>query len=133
MPYAYTSTVSAVGTHRGRRHYLLTVTETDVAGASDEWQVVLATAGLPRVCVVKAVECSFTGGSATTVDPEAGSGAAQSDIYSNGTAGASPLHFHPTSGVIWPCNGGTVYGQSNANGTATTITTKVLVAEGTDD
>ncbi len=132
MAYSFSATVAAVGVYRGRQHYLVTVTESDVAGSSDEWSITLASYDLPRVGVVKVVECTFTGGSATTVDPEAGMHAGGSDVYANGTAGASPLHFHPATGLIWP-DSGTLYGQSKANGAATTIVTKLLVAEGTDD
>ncbi len=134
MAYSFSVAVAQVGVYRGRQHYLVTVTESDVAGASNEWNLTLASYDLPRVGVVKAVETVVTGGSATTVDPEAGSHAGGSDVYANAAAGASPLHFHPTTGLIWPCAGGaTLYGQSNANGTATTIVTKLLVAEGSDE
>ena len=132
MPYAAAApVVERLGRTNGREHYLVTVVETGVTGSTNEWSFTLASAGLPRVAMVKAVEVTFSGGSATNVDPEAGTYASGANVYSNGSASASPCHFNPTSGIIWPSSA-TLYGQSNADGTATTVTTKLLIAEGTD-
>lgn len=132
MPYTYTATAERVGTYSGRGHHLLTVTESGVTANTDEWHFSLATLGLPRVGVVKAVLCSSTGGTATQLNPDMGYAAGNADIYAKGGLANTPVHFHPTTGLIWPCDGGLIYGQSNANGTATTITTYILIAEGAD-
>lgn len=134
MPYSFgTPTVTDAGTHRGRKHYLLTVTETGVTGNTDEWSVALASFDLPRVGTVKAVSCVIGGGAATTVDPQAGMVATGTDVYVNGSAGSPVFYAPPASApaIIWP-HAATLYGQSKANNTATSIVTKILIAEGTD-
>lgn len=131
MPYAAAApVVERLGRTGNREHFLVTVVETGVTGNTDEWSFTLASAGLPRVCRVLAVSCVGSGGTFTTLANEAGMVAAGSDVYANG-ATASPVRFKPSNAVIWP-DSATLYGQSNANGTATTITTKLLIAEGTD-
>ena len=128
MAYAASVTTADLGVTGGRRHYLVTVVETGVTGATDEWSFTLASAGLPRVCRVMAVSCVGSGGSATTFANEAGMVTSGSDVYAN-SATASPIRFKPSAGIVWP-DSATLYGQSNANGTATTITTKILIMEG---
>lgn len=130
MPYASSASTTDLGVTGGRRHYLVTVTETGVTGATDEWSFTLASQQLPRVCVVRSVSCVLTagGGGATSVDPEAGMVTSGTDVYSNGAA-APTVIFVPAVGQIWP-HSATLYGQSNADGTADTIVTKLLIAEG---
>ena len=132
MAYAAAApVVESLGIYAKRKAYLVTIVETGVTGNTNEWSFTLASAGLPRVCTVRAVSVYMTvgGGNATTVDPQAGMVASGVDVYENGTAAANVMFF-PTVGQIWP-HSATLFGQSKANGTADTITTKILVTEGT--
>lgn len=125
---SFTVAVERLGPTGGREHYLITVTESSVAGASDEWTVTLGSQDLPRVGRVKALSCVSSGGSHTTIAPRAGMVTGGTDVYSI-SAASSPIFNNPTIGQVWP-HAATLYGRSGANGTATTITTKILLAEG---
>ena len=129
MAYAYSAAVTAKAKLGGRWHYYVTVTETAVTGNTDEWQIDLDSLGITALGTVKLVSASFSGGSASLLDPQAGEAAGAVNIYENGSAAAAP-RFEPSSGKYAAVVAGIIYGQSKANGTATTITTRLTIVEG---
>lgn len=129
MSYAYSAALTAKARLGGRWHYYVTVTEAGVTGNTDEWQITLNSLGVPPLGTVKLVSAATSGGTATTIDPQAGEAAAGVNIYENSAAAAS-VRFEPSSGKYAAVVAGIIYGQSKANGTATTITTRLTIVEG---
>lgn len=127
MPYAaaVTTTTKHVA---GVQYLVLTIVETGVTGATDEWSAQVAVMG-----TLHYHKCKLTpgDGSATTVDPivQEATGTTSTDtVFANGAAAAvtrntpDNAHFHVVSGVL--------FGRSAANGTSGTtgnITTTIVL------
>jgi hypothetical protein len=132
MPYASAVTVTPL-VHNGRRHWLVTVTETAVALSTNEWTVTLETYGPPVAGWVTLHQCVLTagvGGTGTTIDPRLGRSTGAYDIFDNGTPAAST---YQGVNVRYLLTGGTLYGSSRCDGTtagAGSIVTKFVIMEG---
>ena len=126
---AYAAAITTTTKHAAGVQYLvLTITETGVTGATDEWSAQVAVMG-----TLHYHKCKLTpgDGSATTVDPivQEATGTTSTDtVFANGAAAAvtrntpDNAHFHVASGVL--------FGRSAANGTSGTtgnITTTIVL------
>ena len=115
----------------GVQYLVLTIVETGVTGATDEWSAQVGVMG-----TLHYHKCTLApgDGSATTVDPivqEAMGTTSTDTVFANGTAAAvtrntpDNAHFHVASGVL--------YVRSAANGTTGTtgniVTTIVLTSD----
>jgi len=128
---AYVATVTTKAQFRaGHMQLLVTIVETGVTGASDEWS-----AEVPVWGTLHYHKCTITAGdgSGTTVDPivqEATGTTATDTVFANGAAAAvtrntpDNAHFYVASGVL--------YGRSACNGTTGTtgnITTVLIIED----
>jgi hypothetical protein len=128
MAYAAAVTV-AVEVISGRRHYLVTIAETEAAAASE-----FTVPNLPQRGKIMSYKAKRTAGTGTTVDPIIGRSATPTTatldaIWENGTAAGNIDSF---PGVQYYSSTGTIYGRSTPNNAAAdhTITTQILIVEG---
>lgn len=131
MAYAFAVTTPTRVQVQNRYHWLITITETGITGASDEWTINLSSYKIPQVGRVTNHQCvlATSGGTASAVDPRLGSVSTGTDLLDNGTAAAST---YQDANARYLLTAGTLYGSSRANGTVTsgTITTKLVLLEG---
>ena len=124
MAYSFSATKANFRLNN-RPYVVITITETGVTGATDEWSVQTHSLGTLHVH-----KCTLTAGdgSATTIDPTVSekTGTASVDsVFSNGSAAASarntPIgaHYYTPTGIL--------YGRSGANGTTGTTGSIVTV------
>jgi hypothetical protein len=126
---AYAAAITTTTKHvAGVQYLVLTIVETGVTGATDEWSAQVAVMG-----TLHYHKCKLTpgDGSATTVDPivQEATGTTSTDtVFANGTAAAvtrntpDNAHFSVQNGVL--------FGRSAANGTSGTtgnITTTIVL------
>lgn len=127
MAYSYTVTRSDPTTLDGVTYVTYTVVETD-AGAATEYTLT----GVPTVGTLTLVRAELTvAGAATTMQPEFGetatwtSGAA--GHVDQATAAAAYIRIGTNKRLI---TGGSLYGRTIGDATATTVTTKIVIAYG---
>ncbi len=124
---AYSGT--AVVTHLGGRDYLVTITETEAAAASEA-----TIEGLPKKGRVLSQLADKTAGSAATIDPilttVSGSTASTQVVMENDTAAATISNLAEPS-VPYYASSGTLYHKSNvASDTDNSVTTVYLIQAG---
>lgn len=123
MPYAATATIEHHQIN-GEGYVYLTISETGVTGATDEKEIV----GLPEIGEITYVSSALTAGAgtATTIQPQSGEVAGSSAVWSAAAAGATVREAALAKRFV----GGTLFWQSNANGTADAVTSTVIIKFG---
>jgi hypothetical protein len=127
--YTGTCTITDVGAPDGRRHWLVSITETEAASGSEA-----TCSNLPVRGTIVSYKATLTAGTGTTIDPVVGSAAAftvstQSHVASNDVAAA---HISNQDPVRYYSSTGTLYIRSTPNNAAAdhSITTEILIADG---
>jgi hypothetical protein len=127
MPYSGTATVTKK-TIAGRDYYIVAITETEGAAASEA-----TISGVPIVGRILDVTSTKTAGDATTVDPEIGRAATwtdltQDEVWQNGVAAA---HIDAQPGKAYYSATGTLYWRASpSSGTNNSISSQILIAAG---
>ena len=124
---AYNSAVTV--THVGGRDYVVTITETDAAAASEA-----TIAGLPRKGIVLSQLADKTGGSANTIDPilttASGSTLSTQVVLENATAAATISNLADPAVPYYSATG-TLYHKSVVDtGTNNAVTTVYIIRAG---
>lgn len=132
MAYAATVAVSYKGAVNGRETFLVTITETEAAAAS-EWSVT----GLPDIGTITHYQATLTAGSGATINPILGKAASFSADTQNHIATNTNTAVHINDGARTPYTlqggAGTIYGRSTVNaGADNSISTLFVVVEGHD-
>mgnify|MGYP003319468350 CR=1 FL=1 len=124
MAYGFTANLTPIG----GSDYLLTVTETEAATAS-EWNVV----GVPLKGRILRQMCVLSSGTGTTVDPvlaRTSGGTGQNVVVENDTAAAT-VDTVSDPGIPYYDTDGTFYGKSGVDaGTDNTIVSEYLIRGG---
>jgi hypothetical protein len=125
MAYAATFTVSERQIN-GEAYAVVALTETGVTGATDEKEIT----GLPALGTVVYVKSVLAagGGTATTVDPQLGE-TTNTDTVWAGAAAAATVREADLDKRYYS-SGRSLFWQSNANGTADTITSTIVIKAG---
>ena len=130
MAYAGTVTVKRF-TISGRRHYLVTIAETEAAATSE---ATIPGTDIPILGTIVAVKATKTAGSAATIDPRCGRATGWTDstqdaVYANGAA-AAHIDAAPGSFYARP-SGQSLFWRSTVNAAAdNSISTEILIVEG---
>ena len=124
---AYSATVTI--THAGGRDYVVTISETDAAAASEA-----TITGLPKKGLLLAQLADKTAGSATTLDPRlttaSGSTLSTQTVIENGTAAANISNLADPAIPFFSATG-TLYHKSVVDaGTNNSVTTVYLIRAG---
>lgn len=124
---AYSATVTI--THAGGRDYVVTISETDAAAASEA-----TISGLPKKGLLLAQLADKTAGSATTLDPRlttaSGSTLSTQVVIENGTAASTISNLADPAIPYYSANG-TLYHKSVVDaGTNNSVTTVYLLRAG---
>lgn len=128
MAYAATTNVEK-RTISGRRHYIVTISESD-ASATDEWSV----DGLPNIGTILLYQATLESGTGTTIQPKLGkvtgwTQATQDDITEQASAAAHVKDQTPVRYVLEA--GHQLFGISTVDAGADNVVETVLViAEG---
>lgn len=129
MAYSGVATVSRY-TVSGRRHFLVTVVETECA-ATSEYTIT----GLPELCTIVSFEATKTAGDGASITPIIGRATAPADGVQNHirTYPAASLHIHDESPTRLRTALGIVYVRSTpASGSNNSIGSTWLFVEGHD-
>lgn len=125
MAYEATATV-AERQIAGEAYVVVTLVETGVTGATDEKEIT----GLPSVGTVTYVKSTLAagGGTATTVDPQLGESANTDNVWACASAAATAREANLDA--RYHSAGRSLFWQSNANGTADTVTSVIVIKAG---
>jgi hypothetical protein len=125
MAYSFGTPTKQTVTAGDRVFTVVTVSETGITGASDEWSV----SGLPLVGTVTEVDHVLTpgAGTASTSDPRISETTGNADVFDNGTPAAS---IRDTSNHRFTVLDGKLYGSARANGSADSAVTRITIAHG---
>lgn len=127
MPYAATDTTTRL-TVSGRRQWIIEVSETEAAAASE-----FSISNLPKLCTLRAYKATLTAGSGTTINPKLGNGSGftvstQEHLATNSTTAA---HINDNTAVRLHLPDGVLYVRNSVDAdTDNSISTVIVITEG---
>ena len=111
----------------GRTYYMIEVTETDAAAAS-EWQITV-----PSIGEILLYQATLVSGSGTTIQPRVGKSSGWSDDTQDHVGGqdTAAAAIHDATPLPYALAGATMYGRSTVDaGADNEVTTLLVIREG---